>query len=71
MFRLRLFRDDTGETIGTSTVDKLLIVGDRIGSIVIDDKDLPGTVTRVDNTPLMEGDELIHGRVWVKQDSYD
>ena len=71
MYRYEFFRDDTGEYIETCTVDKeFKVVGERVGSVVIDDKDLPGTVTRIDNTSEMKQGQLINGRVWVKQDSY-
>ena len=72
MYRYRFFRDDTGEELEVCTVDSMFTaVGERIGSIVIDGKDLSGTVTKVDNTPNMDGNCLIHGRVWVKQDIYE
>ena len=70
MYRYRFFRDDTGEFIETCTVDALFVLDERIGSIMIDGIDLPATVTKVDNTLDMEGGQLIHGSVWVKQDSY-
>ena len=72
MYRYRFFRDDTGEELGICTVDsQFTVIGERIGSIVIDGKDLPGTVTKVNHVSDMEGNYIIHGSIWVKQDKYE
>ena len=69
MYSYEVYNQHTSEYVRDLCVDEMFEApGERIGSIVMDGKDAPGTVTQI----WLKLDE--HGgisrRIWVKQDSY-
>ena len=66
-YSYKVYKDGTCEYIETTQVNEpFQDPGERIGSILMDGKDLPGTVTQI-RLNLGENGEIIR-RIWVKQD---
>ena len=63
------YKDGTRERVGTYKVDEpFKVPGEPISPICMDEKGLPGTVTKI-CLQLGKSGEIIR-RIWVKQDSY-
>ena len=68
MISYKVYKDGTCEYVETIRVNKpFQVPGERIGSIVMDGKDLPGTVTQI-CLKLGEQGEVTKC-IWVKQDA--